>query len=93
MNTGKQTPKRRDAYHPDLKEGQPMPQRRPYSALGSEDLVKELFNAAFEQDAAKYEDLRFEIEEGGKESKGRSKLANIKKAIFEAAQRVFDRDA
>lgn len=70
-----------------------MPRPRPYSHLGSSDLVKELFDAAFEVDAAKYEDLRFEIEGGEDGHDGRSKLANIKDSLLEAAQRVFDRDA
>ena len=70
-----------------------MPRPRPYSNLGSAELVKELFDAAFEQDAQKYEDLRFEIEGDEDGHDGRSKLAKIQAPLLEAAQRVFDRDA
>ncbi len=70
-----------------------VPRPRPYSNLGSAELVKELFDAVFEQDAAKYEDVRYEIEGGEDNYAGRTGLRFIKVPLLEGAQRVFDRDA
>ncbi len=82
-----------DTHHFMLKGEQPMPRVRPYQGLSSAGLVKELFDAAFEVDAAKYEDVRFEIGGGEDDYLGRGQLSKIKNELFEAAQRVFDRDA
>jgi hypothetical protein len=70
-----------------------MARARPYRDLEGDKLIKQLFDAAFEVDAAKYEDARFEIEGGEDGWYGRRKLARYKEVLLEAAQRVFDRDA
>ena len=63
-----------------------MDRARPYLNLEGHEVIKQLFDAAFEVDAAKFEDARFELE-------SRGKLAKYKDVLLEAAQRVFDRDA
>jgi hypothetical protein len=70
-----------------------MARPRPYSSLGSAELVKELFEAAFEVDAPKFGDLTYEVEGGEDNYTGRAGLRFIKTELLEAAQRVFDRDA
>ena len=67
-----------------------MPRPRPLISLGSAELVKELFAAAFASDATKFEDLLFEIEGGEDGWVGRKKLHNIKAPLCDAARRVFD---
>ncbi len=67
-----------------------MPRPRPFSSLGSAELVKELFAAAFASDATKFEDLLFEIEGGEDDYAGRGGLSFIKAPLCEAARQVFD---
>jgi hypothetical protein len=67
-----------------------MPRPRPFSNLGSSDLVKQLFEAAFASNATRFEDLLYEIEGGEDGYTGRSGLAFIKPALVEAAKRVFE---
>jgi hypothetical protein len=67
-----------------------MPRPRPFSNLGSSDLVKQLFDAAFASNATRFEDLLFEIEGGEDGYTGRSGLAFIKPPLIEAAKRVFE---
>ena len=49
----------------------PVAPSRPYVQLGSADLVEQLFEAAFDSDAARFEDLVNEVDERGQ-------LKNIK---------------
>jgi hypothetical protein len=67
-----------------------MPRSRPFSNLGSAELVQQLFDAAFVSDAARFEDLLFEIQGGEDDYKGRGGLSFIKAPLIEAAQRVFE---
>ena len=67
-----------------------MPRPRPFSSLGSAELVKELFAAAFASNATKFEDLLFEIEGGEDDYAGRGGLNFIKAPLCEAARQVFD---
>ena len=68
-----------------------MPRPRPLISLGSAELVKELFAAAFASDATKFEDLLFEIEGSGEDAwGGRPGLSFIKAPLCDAARRVFD---
>ncbi len=74
-----------------------MPRPRPFSSLGSAELVKQLFDAAFASNAARFEDVLFEIEGGdtdlsGRLHSGRSNLENIKTPLIDAAKRVFETD-
>jgi len=66
-----------------------MPRPRPFSSLGSAELVKQLFVAAFASNATKFEDLLFEIEGGEDDYVGRGGLSNIKAPLVEAARQVF----
>jgi hypothetical protein len=67
-----------------------MPRPRPFSTLGSSELVKQLFDAAFASNAARFEDLLFELQGGEDDYVGRSGLSFIKAPLVEAAQRVFE---
>ncbi len=67
-----------------------MPRPRPFSNLGSSDLVKQLFDAAFASNATRFEDLLFEIEGGEDNYPGRGGLREIKSPLVEAAKRVFE---
>jgi hypothetical protein len=68
------------------------PRPRPFSNLGSADLVKQLFDAAFSANAARFEDLLFELEGGEDGYSGRSGLSFIKAPLAEAAKRAFEKD-
>ena len=63
----------------------PLAPSRPYVQLGNADLVEQLFEAAFESDAARFEDLVNEVDERGQ-------LKNIKVQLINAAKRVFELD-
>ncbi len=67
-----------------------MPRPRPFLNLGSADLVKQLFDAAFTSNAARFEDVLFEIEGGEDNYVGRGGLREIKAPLVEAAKRVFE---
>lgn len=67
-----------------------MPRPRPFSNLGSAELVKQLFDAAFASNATRFEDLLFEIAGGEDDYSGRSGLGFIKTPLLEAAKRVFE---
>ena len=67
-----------------------MPRPRPFSNLGSADLVKQLFDAAFASNATRFEDLLFEIEGGEDNYPGRGGLKEIRSSLLEAAKRVFE---
>jgi len=67
-----------------------MPRPRPFSNLGNAELVQQLFDAAFVSDAARFEDLIFEVQGGEDDYTGRGKLNFIKSPLIEAAQRVFE---
>jgi hypothetical protein len=67
-----------------------MPRPRPFSNLGSADLVKQLFDAAFASNATRFEDLLFEIEGGEDNYPGRGGLKEIRNPLVEAAKRVFE---
>jgi hypothetical protein len=72
-----------------------MPRPRPFSSLGNPELVKQLFDAAFASNAARFEDVLFEIEGGdtdltGRLHSGRGNLENIRAPLIEAAKRVFE---
>lgn len=69
-----------------------MPRPRPFVNLGSKDLVKQLFDAAFSSNASRFEDLLFEIEGGEDDYAGRGGLAFIKQPLLEAAKKVFELD-
>jgi|LakMenEpi03Aug12_release.lakeMendotaPanAssembly.Ray.scaffolds.fasta_scaffold3577521_1 hypothetical protein len=66
------------------------PRPRPFSNLGSADLVKQLFDAAFASNAARFEDLLFELEGGEDGYTGRGGLSFIKAPLVEAAKRVIE---
>lgn len=67
-----------------------MPKRRPYSSLGSAELVEQLFDAAFGKDANRFEDLLYEVQGGEDGYVGRSNLSNIRLPLVNAAQKVFE---
>ena len=67
-----------------------MPRLRPFSSLGSAELVNQLFVAAFASNATKFEDLLFEVEGGEDDYAGRGGLNFIKAPLCKAARQVFD---
>jgi len=54
--------------------------------------VKQLFDAAFASNAARFEDLLFELEGGEDGYGGRSGLSFIKAPLVEAAKRAFEKE-
>jgi hypothetical protein len=69
-----------------------MPRSRPYSQLSNADLVEQLFDAAINSDATRFEDLLYEVEGGENNYFGRSNLNNIRVPLINAAKRVFELD-
>jgi hypothetical protein len=69
-----------------------MPRLRPYTGLGNTDLVEQLFDAAFEKDAKRFEDLLYEVEGGEDGYSGRSNLNLVRAPLAKAARRVFETD-
>jgi hypothetical protein len=67
-----------------------MLRRRTYTDLGSAALVEQLFDAAFEKDAKRFEDLLYEVEGGGDGYSGRSNLNLVRAPLAKAARRVFE---
>jgi hypothetical protein len=67
-----------------------MPRRRIYTDLGSAALVEQLFDAAFEKDAKRFEDLLYEVQGGEDGYRGRSNLDLVCVPLVKAAQRVFE---
>ena len=69
-----------------------MPRPRPFSNLGSAELVKSLFDAALASDAVRFEDLLFELQGGEDDYHGRKSLSFIKSVLVDVSQRVFGMD-
>jgi hypothetical protein len=69
-----------------------MTRPRPFSNLGSAELVKALFDSAIASDAARFEDLLFELQGGEDDYAGRKSLGFIKSVLVDVAQRVFGMD-
>jgi hypothetical protein len=63
---------------------------RPYQNLDSPQLLKAVFDAAFDSDAKRFEELIYELQGGDIDHAGRSKLKNISSVLVEVAHRVFD---
>ena len=67
-----------------------MARPRPHQNLDNPKLVKAVFDAAFDSDAKRFEELVYELQGGDIDHSGRSKLKNLSSVLVEVAYRVFD---
>lgn len=68
------------------------PRPRPFSQLLTADVVKRLFEAAFDSDAKAFEDLEYELIGGDEQWSGRGIQNALREAIIDAARKAFALD-